>query len=157
MNRFIRVSLAVLALFIACAMPGQAANSHGGHGGGRGGAVGHFHGGGGRGGSFGHFHGGGRWWGPGWGAVWGLGLWDLTYPYYGYPYYGYYDYPYYTYYGQTPAVVQQPYDDTYAQPSRQPVATGYWYYCPNPQGYYPYVKRCPTGWMKVVPSPPPPE
>ena len=32
----------------------------------------------------------------------------------------------------------------------------YWYYCPNPQGYYPYVKSCPGGWMKVVPNVTPP-
>ena len=31
----------------------------------------------------------------------------------------------------------------------------YWYYCQNPQGYYPYVNSCPGGWMKVVPQPPP--
>jgi hypothetical protein len=43
------------------------------------------------------------------------------------------------------------------QPSQQPVETSYWYYCRNPQGYYPYVKRCPSGWMRVVPSPPPPQ
>jgi len=29
----------------------------------------------------------------------------------------------------------------------------YWYYCPNPSGYYPYVKECPPGWMTVAPSP----
>ncbi|MFZ3046706.1 MAG: hypothetical protein WA151_12400 [Desulfatirhabdiaceae bacterium] len=28
----------------------------------------------------------------------------------------------------------------------------YWYYCENPKGYYPYVKDCPYGWMKVVPE-----
>jgi hypothetical protein len=39
----------------------------------------------------------------------------------------------------------------------QPVEPIYWYYCQNPQGYYPYVKQCPNGWMKVVPSPPPPQ
>ena len=184
MNKLIRVSCMVIALFIACAIPGQAANSHGGGRGGRGGsvsAVGHFQGsgrglGGGVAGHFqrgsrgsgagavghfqrggrgfrsgvvGHIHRGGRWWGPGW----GLGLWDLTYPYYYYPYYGY---PYYDYYDQAPVVVQQPQEEIYVQPSQQPVETSYWYYCPNPPGYYPYVKRCPTGWMKVVPSPPPP-
>lgn len=31
----------------------------------------------------------------------------------------------------------------------------YWYYCREPAGYYPYVKACPSGWMTVVPSPPP--
>jgi len=30
-----------------------------------------------------------------------------------------------------------------------------WYYCSNPQGYYPYVKECPGGWQHVVPAPPP--
>lgn len=154
MKKFIRISFTVISLLIACAIPGQAANSHGGGGGGRGGrvgAVGHFHGGG-RGGGRGWGHGWGHGWGPGWGAAWGLGLWDLTYPYYGYPYYGY---PYDTYYGQEPIIVQQPTDEMSVQPSQQPMETNYWYYCRNPQGYYPYVKRCPNGWMKVVPSPPP--
>ena len=32
--------------------------------------------------------------------------------------------------------------------------TGYWYYCADPAGYYPYVKDCPQGWMQVVPSEP---
>ncbi len=32
----------------------------------------------------------------------------------------------------------------------------YWYYCDNPQGYYPYIKTCPGGWMKVVPQTVPP-
>lgn len=36
----------------------------------------------------------------------------------------------------------------------QPSApTVYWYYCDNPQGYYPYVQRCPGGWRQVVPTP----
>ena len=30
----------------------------------------------------------------------------------------------------------------------------YWYWCPNPQGYHPYIEQCPSGWMKVVPSAP---
>ncbi len=33
--------------------------------------------------------------------------------------------------------------------------TGYWYYCTDPEGYHPYVKDCPQGWMQVVPSGPP--
>jgi hypothetical protein len=43
----------------------------------------------------------------------------------------------------------------------QPVPTQekqyYWYYCRHPEGYYPYVKQCPEGWMKVVPNPTPPD
>ena len=30
----------------------------------------------------------------------------------------------------------------------------YWYYCPNPAGYYPYVAHCTTDWQKVPASPP---
>ena len=36
-----------------------------------------------------------------------------------------------------------------------PMAASYWYYCQNPQGYYPYVPQCPSGWMQVVPRPQP--
>ena len=39
-----------------------------------------------------------------------------------------------------------------ASPSAQ--SSNYWYYCPNPQGYYPYVKECQGGWMTVVPQSP---
>lgn len=31
---------------------------------------------------------------------------------------------------------------------------GYWYHCPSPEGYYPYVNECPGGWRKVDPQPP---
>lgn len=30
----------------------------------------------------------------------------------------------------------------------------YWYFCDDPQGYYPYVKQCPSGWQQVTPQPP---
>jgi hypothetical protein len=33
-------------------------------------------------------------------------------------------------------------------PAPRPV-TPYWYYCPNPPGYYPYVPQCLTGWQPV--------
>lgn len=33
----------------------------------------------------------------------------------------------------------------------------YWYYCPDSQAYYPDVKSCPDGWLKVVPPPFPPD
>lgn len=36
-----------------------------------------------------------------------------------------------------------------------PAPESYWYYCADPQGYYPYVKSCPLGWQKVAPSVPP--
>jgi hypothetical protein len=29
-----------------------------------------------------------------------------------------------------------------------------WYFCDNPQGYYPYVQQCPGGWKQVPATPP---
>jgi hypothetical protein len=37
-----------------------------------------------------------------------------------------------------------------------PAPTAYWYYCPEPAGYYPYVQRCSTSWLTVVPPTGPP-
>jgi hypothetical protein len=88
----------------------------------------------------------GGWHGPyhGWGSgsYWGttVFLGPLWYPY-----------PYY----QTPPVIVQQPPAAYA-PS-EPPQESYWYYCPDPQGYYPYIKSCPGGWMKVVPQVTPPE
>jgi hypothetical protein len=55
----------------------------------------------------------------------------LAWTYYSYPSWG--DYPDYGYY------------DDYGQPSA-------WYYCSDPQGYYPYVTQCYTGWQTVPAS-----
>jgi len=66
---------------------------------------------------------------------------------------GYPSYPYYPYYAPPPVIIQ-PQPDVYVQPAPQAEASDYWYYCQNPEGYYPYVKRCPNGWLRVVPSPP---
>lgn len=52
------------------------------------------------------------------------------------------------YYPRPPVVVRQP--QVFVQPTQE--NTDYWYYCENPKGYYPYVKNCPYGWMKVVPN-----
>ena len=30
-------------------------------------------------------------------------------------------------------------------------APGYWYYCRDPEGYYPTVKECPGGWEPMEP------
>ncbi|MDD2851213.1 MAG: hypothetical protein PHY09_04840 [Desulfuromonadaceae bacterium] len=57
---------------------------------------------------------------------------------------------------QPPAPPPTP-DTVYIQPAPPPVSSVvqiYWYYCQNPMGYYPYVKECSTGWMKVVPKVP---
>jgi hypothetical protein len=91
-------------------------------------------------GSYGHY---GGWYGgyyrPWWpGFYWGGSI--VVGP----PYYPY------GYYANPPVVVQPP--AVTVQPEQN-----YWYYCQEPQGYYPYVKECPGGWMKVLPQPAPPK
>lgn len=39
-----------------------------------------------------------------------------------------------------------PAPQAYAEPA-------WWYYCNYPAGYYPYVNACPSGWMRVSPTP----
>jgi hypothetical protein len=138
--------LIVLVLFSVSMLPGNAiaADGHGGGGHGWG------HGGGGHGWGHGGGHGWG-WgygWGPWWGPWWGYGWGSAYYPYYpNYPYYPYYDAPA-TVYQQQPA---------YEEATPRQVEQSYWYFCTKPQGYYPYVKKCPSGWLKVVPSSAPPD
>jgi hypothetical protein len=36
----------------------------------------------------------------------------------------------------------------------QAPGTGYWYFCPQSNAYYPYVQECPGGWQPVLPQPP---
>jgi len=78
-----------------------------------------------------------------------------VWPYWG-PYY-WEPYPYYP-----PVVVAPP--SVYVQPAPQvqlapqtpsqpPAASSFWYYCEDPQGYYPYVQQCPGGWQPVAPTP----
>ncbi len=83
------------------------------------------------------------WIGPGWG--WGP-WWGPGYPYYSYPNYA-----------PPPVIVQQPPDEYIQQPAPQANEPAYWYYCPDRKGYYPYVKTCPNGWLKVEPSPAQPD
>jgi len=115
----------------------------GGHGGGHygGGWGGHYGGGYGHGGHYGH---------SSFGLYFGA-------PFYSYPYYRYpYQYPYY----YPPAVVTVPSaPPVYIQqspPATRQYPAGYWYYCNNPEGYYPYIKECPDGWQQVEPTPPAP-
>ncbi len=87
------------------------------------------------------YYSGSVWFGPGWG-------WGPAYPYY-YPYYNYpYYYPYYT----APPVAIQQAPTQYIQRDQENGEPAYWYFCRKPEGYYPYVKRCPNGWLRVVPS-----
>ena len=48
-----------------------------------------------------------------------------------------------------------PYPDPYAYTQAVP-ALPYWYYCPDPAGYYPYVTQCYGPWQPVPAQPPPP-
>lgn len=65
--------------------------------------------------------------------------------------------PGYPYYAEPPVVIQEE-PPAYIQQGAEPPPPAYWYYCQSPQGYYPYVKDCPGGWLTVVPpsNPPPP-
>ncbi len=93
--------------------------------------------------------------GWGWHGGWHHGFWGPRFfwgpsivigsPWYPYGYYGY----------SAPPVVIEQQPQTYVQP--QSPQENYWYYCQNPQGYYPYVQNCPGGWMKVVPRSAPPK
>jgi hypothetical protein len=83
-----------------------------------------------------HYYGGSIWIGPEWGFWWG-------YPYYSYPYYP--DYP-------APPVINQQSPSVYIEPAPQQEEQSYWYFCPDPQGYYPYIQKCSKGWLKVIPS-----
>ena len=119
--------------------------ARGGHGGGHGG--GHHFGG--------HHFGGHHFGGFGLGLGYGLG-------YGGYwPYYGGYGLGYRGYGlgyggygyggGYSPVTYIQRQDGAQAATVSQ---ANYWHYCRNPEGYYPHVKKCPDGWMRVVPQPP---
>ncbi len=89
----------------------------------------------------GHYHGSvgvgvvvGPYWGP----------WYYPPPYYYYP-------PYYP-----PVVIERTAPPVYIEqtpPAETGARTDYWYYCQSRGGYYPNVKECPDGWMKVLPRP----
>jgi hypothetical protein len=52
-----------------------------------------------------------------------------------------------------PAGVQQAPPVYGQQQALAPPPSPYWYFCQDAGAYYPYVKECAGGWMKVVPSP----
>jgi hypothetical protein len=124
MKKIVWLMLVTVILVLASSLPSQA-EWRGGH---------DWHGGG-------HFR-GSIWIGPGW---WGPPAYPYWYPY-RYPYY-------YPYYSEPPVIIERQ-APVYVQPNQQQEEQNYWYYCKKPQGYYPYVNRCPGGWLKVVPSAP---
>ena len=95
----------------------------------------------------GHGHGHGHWGGGHWRG--GVSL-HLGAPFF-WPYYSYAP----VYYPQ-PVVVAPAPQVVYVEQAQAPVAPPsvqqYWYYCGNPQGYYPNVQACPSGWQKVLPQ-----
>ncbi len=143
--RTLRIILILsVVFFVAISPPMYAWAAHGGWG--------HGHGG---------WHYGGHYgWHSGWGYhggyypywhypyYWGWGGVYLGWPYVGWPYGVYAGYPYMGWPYYPPAVTEAP--QPYTAPDQQ--QPEYWYYCQNPQGYYPYVKSCPGGWIPVVPD-----
>jgi hypothetical protein len=78
---------------------------------------------------------------------------------------GYYAQPPYYAYSYPPAIAMQSSPPVYIERGdqqdekqdqlqlQQPPA--HYYYCTNPQGYYPYVRVCPRGWEQVPAQPSP--
>lgn len=76
---------------------------------------------------------------------------------FGYRSFGYDPFFYRPFYNYPPTVVVPVTPPVYIQREQpRPVQpqTSYWHYCQNPEGYYPYVKSCPDGWLQVAPQPP---
>lgn len=106
-----------------------------------------------------HHHGGGIYYDPWlWGGLYGPGWWGGYYGpgwgAYGYRGYGYID-PWYRPYYMNPPVIGVPAQPpVYIEQSKPaPSRSNAWYYCRNPEGYYPEVKQCPDGWLQVAPQP----
>jgi len=146
MKRYSKM-VAVLMLLVFGAASGSVM-ARGGHGGGGHGGGGHFSGGYGHAGGYGHGYG----YGVGFGISLGVPLyWPGYYP-------GYYPYPYtypgpdYSYPG--PAVAPSGGYVEQGYPQAAPAPQQDWYYCPNSNAYYPYVRECPGGWQRVPSQPP---
>ena len=74
------------------------------------------------------------------------GPWQARpYPSYWYPYYP----------PPSPVVVVPQSPPVYVEQNPAP-AENVWYYCPERQAYYPYVRECPAGWQRVPAQPPAP-
>src|SRR5438105_2278761 len=166
MRRLLAAGTAALGvLLIATSAADAAAAAGGARGGGgafRGGGGfrgGEFRGGGFRGGEFrgGRFYGGGfrgGFFGPRVGF--GIGFYD--------PFWSpWYDPWYYPYYYRPEVVVRYAPPAGSLPPPNTPAPQEYWYRCGNPEGYYPYIRQCNSGWEQVpatpqnapAPAPPP--
>jgi hypothetical protein len=124
---------------------------------------------------YGHHHYGGGWGGFGLGlgmGILGYGIGSMARaPYYP-PSYGYPPVGYGANYGYPPNYGYAPVAPIGLPPSAPPIyiqqevvqvqppvqgsnsqGTSYWHYCRQPEGYYPYIKNCPGGWLQVAPEP----
>lgn len=75
---------------------------------------------------------------------------------FGYPvgWYAPWYYPPPAYYYPAPVYAQPPAPTTYVERSDVvPEGPGTWYFCRESNGYYPYVKQCPGGWVRVPAQP----
>ncbi len=98
-----------------------------------------------------HGHYGGRfgWW---W-TVDGSWYWYPR-PVYPYPE-PYIVYPYPEPYIPPPVIMQVPVAPAPAPAAPPQAQAPVWYYCAQPEGYYPYVPTCPSGWQTVPATPQP--
>ncbi len=130
------VLVAVLILLVAGLMVSESAMARGGRGG----------------------HGGGHSYGAriGVGIALGAPIYGLGYysaPYYSYPYaYPAYAYPAPAYAYPGPAMAPAQYVQQGA-PQAAPAPQQDWFFCPNSNAYYPYVRECPSGWQRVPSQP----
>ena len=92
-------------------------------------------------------------WGRGHGHYWGVGLYGAAWPWY-YPWYYGYVVPVLPYSAYSEAAAPVDYIEINPAPATNDASENVWYYCQNPQGYYPYVKSCAGGWQKVPVQPP---
>ena len=154
--RMIAKPVAILGLLLLAAFATESALAAGGRG--RSGS-GHFSGGAAAhsGGSArfsgaprGHF-GGGRHFGPRVGVGFVLAA-PFFWPgyYYPAPYYDPYFYPPLV---AAPYAPPTEYIEQGVTPAAPPQSQAMWYYCAEPEGYYPYVQQCPGGWQVVSPTP----
>ncbi|MDR3221176.1 MAG: hypothetical protein LBU46_04080 [Candidatus Accumulibacter sp.] len=64
-----------------------------------------------------------------------------------------------SYYHYPPVVIERQAPPVYIEQAppveirTQTVYSGYWYYCQSPSGYYPEIRECPQGWVKIPPRP----
>jgi hypothetical protein len=135
-------SIGLLAVLAGITLNGFAFANHGGGGGHSGGSGA---GAGGHSGYSGYYgHGGFR--GYGWGGYYGAPL-----------FWGGYDALPYNYEFYAPEFAAPMISPGYTGESVAPAAppqSAWWYYCDNPQGYYPYVQQCMSHWQRVSPQPP---